>query len=143
MMSRSRAVAMITALLLGGCATVASQNDERRLTTTMSLTPLSQAAVNRRKTKAAANPLGSDDNPVRADGARGQRASLTRLRCPNGRATIVERPGNAGEGVYGTIVDAYGVTCAVGAAAAAIMDLYHSGHVEAAAVPGSTIVAPG
>lgn len=31
-------------------------------------------------------PLGSDGNPVRAEGAAGQRAYLSRLRCANGQA---------------------------------------------------------
>lgn len=143
MTSHFRTGLMAATLLLAGCATMAPQNDERRTMSALGLPQLSQSAMDRRVAKAAAFPLGSKDNPVRADGALGQRAYLTRLRCSDGRAPTFERSGNLGAGVYGTIVDAYDVACADGTTASVIMDLYHAGHVEAAAIPGFTITPAG
>lgn len=87
-------------------------------------------------------PLGSAQNPVRADMPAGQHAYLRRLRCADGRAPAFERIGSMGAGPYGSIVDAYAVTCAGSTPAESEihMDMYHSGHAEAAAVPGFKIV---
>ena len=87
--------------------------------------------------KAAANPLGSNENPVRADGPTGQRAYLSKLRCADGTAPAFQRRGNVGPGIYGYIVDAYEVNC--GAAETVVhMDMYHR-HAETVAVPGFTM----
>lgn len=87
--------------------------------------------------KAAAHPLGSKDNPVRADMPDGERAYLARLRCPDGRAPAYERSGSTGVGPYGYILDVYAVTCAGKAPQSIFLDMYHR-HVEAAPVPGFT-----
>jgi hypothetical protein len=91
--------------------------------------------------KAAAEPLGSDKNPVRADGPPGQRAYLARLRCTDGTAPAYERRGNVGPGIYGYIVDLYAVRC--GQTESEVrMDMYHR-HVEDMPVAGFTIVESG
>ncbi|MEQ1547534.1 MAG: hypothetical protein ABL918_02675 [Chakrabartia sp.] len=92
--------------------------------------------------KAEKNPLGTNDNPVRAQGPLGQRAYLARLRCEDGTTPQYFRAGNVGAGVYKSIVDHYVVDC--GAAAPGKvnvhMDMYHPGHQETRAAPGFTIV---
>lgn len=92
--------------------------------------------------KAAAHPLGSRDNPVRANLPDGQRAYLSRLRCADGQAPEFHRAGNIGPGIYGYIVDDYKVSCAGAATVSVIIDMYHV-HVEQQPVPGFTIVAEG
>lgn len=89
-------------------------------------------------------PLGSEQNPIRADMPAGQRAYLSRLRCSDGKAPQFERGGSVGSGPYGSIVDVYGVHCGGGATPAEssiYIDMYHS-HVESRAVAGFTIIAP-
>jgi hypothetical protein len=91
--------------------------------------------------KAQAHPLGSKENPVRADMPGGQRAYLNRLRCADGKAPTYRRVGNFGIGVYERIIDGYEVVCEGGTpdTSMVFMDMYHPGHKEAAAVPGFTI----
>ncbi len=103
---------------------------------------LQGAELERALEAAAAHPLGSRENPVRAAGPMGQRNYLARLRCANGRAPQFERNGNLGPGVYGNIIDGYSVRCTNSqpAQATVIMDMYHRGHVEQRPVPGFTIV---
>lgn len=99
------------------------------------------ADLERRIRAAAAHPLGSKENPVRADMPKGQRAYLQRLRCGNGRAPQFRRVGNIGEGIYGNFVDGYETTCAGAKPVVIYMDMYHNGHVEERPVPGFTIAA--
>lgn len=100
------------------------------------------AALDRRVAEAVKSPLGSNKNPVRVNMPTGQRAYLDRLRCSDGKAPTYSRNGNLGEGVYGSIVDAYNVVCASGEPkqSTIIMDMYHPQHNEKAAPPGFTIV---
>jgi hypothetical protein len=92
--------------------------------------------------KAAAFPLGSAENPVRAHMPPGQRAYLARLRCADGKAPEFFRVGSMATSPYGNIVDGYSVTCKDSSPAESLVhiDMYHAGHVEDAAVPGFTIV---
>lgn len=94
--------------------------------------------------KASAFPLGSRDNPVRAERPEGQRAYLGSLRCADGRAPVFERAGNVGPGIYRSIVDSYMVDCGTAAPGRVEvqMDMYHPGHVETGALPGFTIGGP-
>ncbi len=136
-----RRTVIVMAVLLGvaGCAS-APENDMSDLMSFMgAVSPAESARVAERL---AGKPLGSAENPVRADMPAGQRAYLARLRCANGRAPAFGRIGNVGPGPYGSIVDAYSVTCAGSSPAESTvhLDMYHAGHVEAAAVPGFTIV---
>jgi hypothetical protein len=91
--------------------------------------------------QAQAHPLGSKENPVRADMPGGQRAYLSRLRCADGARPEFGRVGSFGAGVYGRIIDGYEVVCdgSEPAKSMIFMDMYHPGHREAAAVPGFTI----
>lgn len=90
---------------------------------------------------AAAHSLGSLENPVRADMPEGQHAYLKRLRCADGKAPRYARAGNLGFGVFGSIIDAYDVSCPGSSPAKStiIMDMYFPGHVETRAVAGFTI----
>lgn len=90
---------------------------------------------------ASAFPLGSRENPVRANMPDGQRAYLSRLRCGDGAAPSYERIGNFGPGPFGSIIDGYRVTCVIGELKErqVFMDMYHPTHVEVAPVPGFAI----
>lgn len=99
------------------------------------------SVLDKRIAKAAAFPLGSKDNPVRAQMPQGQQAYLVRLRCGDGRTPSFVRIGSYGVGVFGNIIDGYAVDCG-GAAPGRVdvfMDMYHPGFVETRAVPGFTI----
>jgi hypothetical protein len=93
--------------------------------------------------EAQQHPLGSENNPVRANMPRGQRAYLNRLRCADGKAPTYDRVGSMGVGIYGQIIDGYEVICEDSETAKSmiIMDMYHPEHVEVAPVPGFTIEA--
>lgn len=87
---------------------------------------------------AEAHPLGSLDNPVRAEAPSGRRAYLERLLCANGSIPQFAHAGDIGTGVFGNIVDRYEVTCPGSAPAWSdvYMDMYFVGHVENRPVPG-------
>ena len=91
--------------------------------------------------EAKKHPLGSEENPVRADMPRGQKAYLGRLRCADGKAPQYARTGSLGVGPFGRIVDAYEVTCESSepAKTTVVMDMYHPGYQEPKAVSGFTI----
>lgn len=99
------------------------------------------AALERLFAEAARHPLGSRENPVRADMPAGQRAYLQKLRCSNGAMPAFSRSGNLGPGVYGSIVDLYVLTCAGGqpARSEVVMDMYFPGYLESRPVPGFTM----
>lgn len=90
----------------------------------------------------AHHPLGSAENPVRADMPGGQQAYLARLRCADGRRPLFEREGSFGDGPYGMILDGYRVECRGSEPATSMifMDMYHPDHVETQAPSGFTIV---
>ncbi len=83
--------------------------------------------------------LGSNSNPVRCSGPRGEREYLSRLRCSDGKAPKFYRIGSFGIGPYGNILDGYSVKCAEADEVKIFMDMYHD-HVEREAVPGFKIV---
>lgn len=91
--------------------------------------------------KADAHPLGSEQNPVRAEQPQGQRAYLAALRCADGGQPMFQRRGSMGIGVFGNIVDAYELQCEGDEPAATVvyMDMYHRGFVETRPLPGFTI----
>lgn len=104
--------------------------------------------------QASTAPLGSRDNPVRAEGPPGEREYLTRLRCPSGAAPNFERIGSFEPAADGHILDGYEVLCdrplpepdtipgraRVPGSVEIFLDMYHSGHREMAAVPGFTVL---
>jgi hypothetical protein len=89
---------------------------------------------------AADQPLGSRDNPVRADRPSGQRAYLARLRCDDGQPPSFSRDGSFGPGPFGSIIDRYSVTCpgSTPARTQVFMDMYFPGYVETRPVAGFT-----
>lgn len=134
-----RSVWILAAVIaVGGCAS--GGDDASDFVSMMGGVGPAEAA--RVASRLADKPLGGADNPVRAHMPPGQRAYLSRLRCSDSRAPTYERIGSMGAGPYGSIVDAYQVNCAGASPASSVvhMDMYHPGHVEAAAVPGFTIV---
>lgn len=102
-----------------------------------SLSPKQQGKVD-------AHPLGSLKNPIRCDGPQGQRAYLSRLRCPNGAPPNFNRGGSVGVGPYGTVLDVYQVRSSDPDSTTDIyMDMYHhEGYVETRPVEGFDIVPP-
>lgn len=90
--------------------------------------------------KKVSGPLGAKTNPVRCESPRGERAYLSRLRCPDGERPTFARIGSFGPGPYGNIIDGYMVKCEGREEATVFMDMYHEGYVEKEAVPGFTIV---
>ena len=91
---------------------------------------------------AASNiPLGTDKNPVRVAGIKGERDYLARLRCSGGRAPKVVGRHTGMPSPFGGVSDVYGVQCGSAATTSIHMDMYHE-HVETRAVPGFAIVAP-
>lgn len=85
-------------------------------------------------------PLGSRGNPIRANGAHGQRDYLARLRCGDGRAPRFDRIGSIGIGPYGKMLDDYRVQCEGAPQRIVTMDLYHCVE-ETRAIDGFEIVA--
>ncbi|SMF61492.1 hypothetical protein [Allosphingosinicella indica] len=88
---------------------------------------------------AAANPLGSKENPVRVGGPEGERAYLARLRCADGKAPQIGARSEAGAGGFGSVVASFAVTCPGAAPQAVIMDMYHEEHDETRAPAGLTL----
>lgn len=131
------------AALLASCATAGPEE----VSLDRALAGESQASgsrLQRRIAAASAFPLGSMNNPVRAEMPAGEHAYLRRLRCSDGRAPAFQRMGSVGIGVYGNIVDGYHVSCgsAPPGDVHVHMDMYHRGHVENRPVPGFAIVPP-
>jgi hypothetical protein len=142
-MWRFASVGLAAAALVAGSAQAEPQvNDMARMMASLGGGGKTGGKLEKAIAKAAAHPLGSRANPVRAKMPDGQRAYLTRLRCANGQAPEFHRAGNIGPGIYGYIVDDYRVSCAGAEAVSVIIDMYHV-HVEQQPVPGFTIVAEG
>jgi len=141
-----KTAALIVALTLGGCASTEEpggselsklgppQQSEDVMGGGRYVEPWLSAAVK----DAAVHPIGSEQNPVRAEMPQGQRAYLGRLRCANGQPPTYQRAGNVGPGVFGSIVDLYVTHCegSTPAQAEIYMDMYFPGHVEQRTVPG-------
>ncbi len=85
-------------------------------------------------------PLGSRENPVRANMPSGERDFLMRLRCPEGDAPAFERGGSIGIGPYHNVLDIYDVSCASGRKSTVVIDMYHK-HRETANIAGFTTLA--
>lgn len=127
-------------VLLGGCASSADGGLEDMLMGQAPRKNLSAAEL----AAIARHPLGSAQNPVKVQGVEGEYRYLARLRCPEDKPPVVERQGSAGTpSPYGSIMDIYKAACDAPPAFTIFVDMYHPGHVELAAVPGFTIVAPG
>jgi len=86
---------------------------------------------------ADAHPLGTAENPVRVGGPEGEHAYLGHLRCPDGATPRAGNRREAGIGAFGSVVAAFEVTCA-GGAATIVFDMYHEEHVETRAPAGFT-----
>jgi hypothetical protein len=90
--------------------------------------------------KAAAHPLGSEANPVRAQGVAGERDYMARLRCADGKAPEVLGRGLGKPSPFGGVSDIYGLRCSGSSAAdsSVTFDMYHQ-HRETRPVPGFTL----
>ncbi|WP_416462546.1 hypothetical protein [Sphingomonas sp. VDB2] len=139
-MNGFRLTLAIMGLCLSGGAMAQDTNDMAAMMKALG-GGLSGKALRTAIDKAATFPLGSQDNPVRANGPEGQRAYLSRLRCADGKAPAFARGGSVGMGVFGYIVDVYGVTCPGSQAEQVYIDMYHR-HREDSAPPGFTMARP-
>lgn len=108
------------------------------------ISPLPPEELAARLAWASAYPLGSTNNPVRAEMPEGERAYLMRLRCEDGSRPQIGQRHNVGMGLYVSIVDVYPLDCGdVAPGAVEVhMDMYHAGHVENEAPPGFRILIP-
>jgi hypothetical protein len=133
---------------LAGCSSaqpnkIKTTSNERSVELLMS-GRLKGQALDAKLREAQKQPLGSAQNPVRADLSIGQHAYLNRLRCSDGQRPNYERPTTPGPGIYGSNVDTYDVLCANGEPkhTVIVMDGYFPGYVEKKPVPGFTIETP-
>lgn len=138
MMLRKTTLAAMAAILAGGAVLPAAAQNAADI---FGNPIVSGKDLEKLIEKAQAHPLGSKENPVRADMPGGQRAYLNRLRCANGQPPAFVRVGNFGRGPYERIIDGYEVTCkgSTPEKAMIFIDMYHPGHKELAAVEGFTI----
>jgi hypothetical protein len=139
-------LSIASCVLLAGCAATSgsqTSSDDEMLDKMMkgeaprsTLSAAEQAEVTK-------HPLGSERNPVLAEGPPGERAYILRLRCPEGSPPSYERLGSASVlSPYGSVMDMYELACDAPPARTIFIDMYHPGHVEARAVPGFVIVDP-
>jgi hypothetical protein len=134
-----KAVVAAGALFLAGCASSADSSFEEMLMGKAPRNTLNEAEL----AAITKHPLGSAMNPVKVQGVEGEYRYLARLRCPEDKPPVVERLGAGDLSPYGSIMDIYKAACDAPPAFTIFVDMYHPGHVEQAAVPGFTIVAPG
>lgn len=99
------------------------------------------ALLERAIREAGRYPLGSEDNPVRADMPVGQRAYLGRLRCPDGAPPEVKRLGLSGKTPFGSLVDRFDVRCAGSFPQRTVLhiDMYHPANQEPLPPSGFTV----
>lgn len=136
-----KTLALIAAALLSGCATSESNEDATLEAMLSGRAPKTLTAQQMQEMEK--HPLGTKENPVRAEGVEGEYLYLARLRCPEGKPPVVDRMGSAGEmSPHGSIMDIYNVVCDAPPNHTVFVDMYHPGHVELAPVAGFTIVAP-
>ncbi|MEP7209772.1 MAG: hypothetical protein ABI740_02950 [Alphaproteobacteria bacterium] len=133
---------------LAGCSSaqpnkVNTKSDEKSVELMMS-GRMKGKALDAALREAQKHPLGSAQNPVRADLNIGEHAYLNRLRCSDGVRPTYERPTTPGPGLYGSNVDTYDVLCANGEPkhTVVIMDGFFPGYIEKRSVEGYTIEAP-
>jgi hypothetical protein len=90
--------------------------------------------------KAAAHPLGSEDNPVRAKGVAGERDYLARLRCADGKALEVLGRAVGKPSPFGGVSDVYALRCSGPSPSDSkvTFDMYHL-HREKRPIPGFTL----
>jgi hypothetical protein len=123
---------LLLSILISGCATTQSPKDKECGAAEM-LSGISCIEPN--LDEISKHPLGSYDNPIRADGPRGQREYLSKLICPNGEPIQnYDRSGSVGIGPYGFMLDHYNVNCEQATEltkAGVYMDMYHKGYKEA------------
>lgn len=89
-------------------------------------------------------PLGTRNNPVRADGRAGEIDYLGKLRCPSGGAPHFHFEYRGPRGPYGNELDRFTLRCVYDNRTFAVwIDHHHPAHVETGAVAGLRLAAPG
>lgn len=85
-------------------------------------------------------PLGSRNNPVRADGRPGEIAYLGRLRCPSGGAPHFHFQRRGPSSPHGNPLDRFTLRCVIDNRSFDVfVDRHHEGYVEERAVAGLAI----
>ena len=132
---------VFTGLLMGMPVAAQQLTDDAMMMKRLGAPVLTGKKLQKAIEKAGGFPLGSKENPVRADGPGGSRAYLAQLRCVGGAAPAYDRAGSVGTGPYGTILDLYNVACSGAEAREVYIDMYHR-HEEVTAVPGFLLEKP-
>lgn len=101
-------------------------------------TPSADTELDSQIAIADANPLGTLANPIRVAGPEGEQNYLHRLRCPDGSAPTVGNREDGGVDTYGSVTDAFSITCRGSVPVKLLMDMYHEEHVETRAPSGFT-----
>ena len=138
----NRLIAAICIVLIGGCSSAPQKEPESEGDDLAAMVDALVPDRERPKVdmqKLESHPLGTENNPVRVNGPGGERAYLSRLRCKDGASPAFKRLGSSGLSPFGYIMDMYDVSCPDGASTKVFMDMYHSKHQEARAVPGFEI----
>jgi hypothetical protein len=132
--------AFLAALVLVSAPASAQDSTPRQMMREMGMAPSAQQE-RRAVERAAREPLGTRANPVRVSGPGGEHAYIARLRCADGNAPRVGSRYNAGEGVFGWIIDVWPLDCgeAEPGRFELVMDMYHDDHVETNAPAGFTL----
>ncbi len=137
-------ISVLLLIMMSGCSTTSRSEDEAFASALGRMmagqSQVQGAAYDSAVAEADNHPLGSAENPVRAEMPAGQRAYLDRLRCPDGSPPSYDRRGSGPGGPFGNIVDYYEVTCSGASRTTVVMDMYHAGYVEDVPVTGFTIL---
>ena len=120
----------LTLALISGCSSISGSTNH-----STNYPTFTNNAIKPNLEEIAKHPLGSINNPVRADGPGGQREYLSRLICTDGNnVESFERLGAMGISPYGSMVDGYEVICKTNdgetLSFTVVMDTYHKGYRE-------------
>jgi len=79
---------------------------------------------------ANAHPLGTLDNPIRAEGPEGSYAYLARLRCADGSPIALGTKTTGAVDVFGSVTEVHPVSCGKGAPTNLFFDIYQAENIE-------------
>jgi hypothetical protein len=88
---------------------------------------------------ASAHPLGTLENPVRAEGPQGVYAYLSRLRCADGSQISLGAKSPGGVDAFGSVTEVHSVRCGSGAPTDLVFDIYQAENIEKRPPPGFTL----
>jgi len=134
------------AITLSSCANNTTKTKEKDEDLSSALTSLFGEPKKVDEKKLDKFPLGSEKNPIRVNGPKGQRDYLSRLVCDNNEpVSAFERMGSAGASPFGTIMDIYEVICDTNKGVVkheVFLDMYHAQYVETRPAAGFIALKP-